>query len=99
MNVSIAIMFAAASLAAGGERELAPGPEVVTRYQAFLECEGVVVNSQKFPERVGPNFVIELVKPVYLTGSKIYIDAKTGSVKWEHSKKKECRRPINMRSA
>ena len=99
MNTAIAIVFAAALLAAGGDQELAPGPEVVTRYQVFLECEGVVVNSQKFPERAGAFFVVEIVKPVHLTGSKIYIDARTGAVKWEHSKKEECRRPINMRSA
>jgi hypothetical protein len=97
MNTGVLLVVGA--LAAGSAAKELAGAEVTNRYVAFLACEGVVVNSQRFPERVGPSYVIEIVKPVYWTGSKVLIDARSGAVKWEHSKKLECRAPVNQEKA
>jgi hypothetical protein len=68
------------------------------RLDAYRECEGIGLITQRPPRREGEFVVIELLKPLWWANSKIYIHIDTGAVRWEHAKRPECGKPTNPKT-
>ena len=69
--------------------------ELRARWETFLACEGAHVDGMRLSPH-DTRLEIEITSPKAWEGSKVYVDSGNGAVRWEHSRKPECGRPLDL---